>query len=242
MRYLLKLIVIGLLAGLQVGCTTSFENITNCHDVNWEKLGKRDGEQGHYRSAFKARFPNCGAALEQYTNTYLKAWKLGTQQYCTPNHMMHIGQSGKMYNHICPAEQSQALNRAWVTGLRTFCTEEHGYALGLTGQADNTYCRHIKSTRFENGYRAGLKKHKTIQHQQAALKTINTKIDAEQHKLDMATQQLNANKARYANTTFDPDTQYNLSKQTRAIKKLTQSIHALQKVRDDVMQKNIDSQ
>jgi len=76
-----------------------------CLAGNWNEIGYRDGRQGYKTESLDAHAKSCAEHgvrpnREQYTQGYDK----GIRVYCSASNGRHVGEAGRYYHYVCPAD------------------------------------------------------------------------------------------------------------------------------------------
>jgi hypothetical protein len=105
------LIVCSLLAG----CASLSKE--ECVQGNWEVIGSNDASEGQPASRFADHQKACDKYdVKPVQADYLKGYKKGLVNYCTPTNGFNVGRNGYKYNSICPATTEAEFMRGYLRG------------------------------------------------------------------------------------------------------------------------------
>lgn len=101
---------------------TSCASLTKeeCLSSDWQVIGQRDGEQGYDpQRQFRRHIKAC-EKVNVIPNHELwdQGYRQGLINYCTPIKGLRVGQQGKTYANVCPAQSERDFLRGYQIGSK----------------------------------------------------------------------------------------------------------------------------
>jgi len=98
----------GLLLLLAAACASGGQR-AQCAAINWEQLGRQDGEEGRPVTWIEKHQDKCaGEGLLANTTLYRRGYEQGLQSYCTPTSGYRVGTFARTYENVCPDDLEPA--------------------------------------------------------------------------------------------------------------------------------------
>lgn len=106
----ISLFMLGL--GYLSGCSTGMSK-QECTLANWRQIGFEDGSMGRNPNYISRHRKSCSkAGVAPDFNAYKRGHAEGLKQWCNYDNGLHLGESGRRYEGICP----EALEPAFLDG------------------------------------------------------------------------------------------------------------------------------
>ena len=123
-------LILGFCGILLSGCQTLTP--TECRIANWAQMGAQDGSSGRY-DRIASHVDGCAqqqvavgaTSVQQYRSGYQQ----GLQNYCQPEVILDLAQSGSGNLSVCPARQQAALRPYAQAGKRQYDAQQAVEAL-----------------------------------------------------------------------------------------------------------------
>jgi len=104
---MLRFIFVLMLAFGLSGCASLSKE--QCLAGNWNEIGYRDGRQGYKPESLDAHAKSCAEhGVRPNHGQYKKGYSKGIAVYCSPSNGRHVGEAGRYYHHVCPADLEPA--------------------------------------------------------------------------------------------------------------------------------------
>ena len=101
---------------------TSCASLTKeeCLSSDWQVIGQRDGEQGYDpQHQFHRHIKACEKVNVTPDHTsWDQGYRRGLVSYCTPIKGLRVGQQGKTYANVCPAQSERDFLRGYQIGSK----------------------------------------------------------------------------------------------------------------------------
>ena len=112
---MLRSIFVLMLAFGLSGCASLSKE--QCLAGNWEDIGYRNGRDGYKPESLDAHAKSCAEyGVRPNRDQYTQGYKKGIATYCSPSNGRHVGEAGRYYHHVCPAELEPAFLRQYSYG------------------------------------------------------------------------------------------------------------------------------
>ena len=112
-----------LLAFALNGCASLSKE--ECLAGNWNDIGHRDGRQGYKTASLDAHFKSCAEhGVRHDRDRYMQGYKQGLNVYCTPTNGRRVGEAGRTYHYVCPANKEEAFLRQHRYGRELYDAEK----------------------------------------------------------------------------------------------------------------------
>ena len=162
---------------LLTGCTPHL-NKQQCESINWYQMGSSDGSLGKQQRDLTQDETDCAKFHIQIDRRqYVKGWKSGVVSFCQPQNGYNLGEQGKTFNAICPANLSRSFSSAYKRGLKKYCVPPSGYTMGRNGADYPQACSPGAFPAFANAFNEGKSRYNQIANLQSQLNSINSQID-----------------------------------------------------------------
>ena len=186
-----------------------------CLQNNWTTVGYNDGKQGQYlQQALQDYITACAKYHATISRAaYSKGWHAGVRVYCRKDHGYALGESGQLYNNICPPNMIVAFNSAWNKGINAFCTVKNGFKLGLNGKPFPGFCPPWSDAQFNRAYNRGRVLYKTVLHMRKQLRMLNAQVQSAQNTLQSQQQRLDRLQTQLLQKNLSPLTRKNTRRQ-----------------------------
>ena len=105
-----------MLVGLAItGCATMDKD--ECLVADWRLIGYQDGTQGKSGARVGAYRKDCADyRVVPDLDAYQAGRREGLREYCVPANGYRLGNAGRAYNAVCPADTERAFRTAYNTG------------------------------------------------------------------------------------------------------------------------------
>lgn len=121
------------LALLLSACASMSEK--ECLYASWHDQGYRDGRQGYPLSRIHDHQDACArVGIEPDTGNYRDGHEKGVLEYCTPQHAVAEGRSGRPYRNACPAALESEFLSYHQSGMRVYRAQQHVDSLNRESQ------------------------------------------------------------------------------------------------------------
>jgi hypothetical protein len=116
MKHIYRALCVAILPlGVLGGCATLSEG--ECRNSDWYDIGFRDGRQGEPQDRISR---HAGACAEHGVTPdrarYLEGHQAGIEHYCTQHNGLSAGQSGGVYQGVCPVGEEDAFLSGYSVG------------------------------------------------------------------------------------------------------------------------------
>ena len=112
---MLRSIFVLMLAFGLSGCASLSKD--QCLSGNWNDIGYRDGRQGYKSISLDAHAKSCAEyGVRPNREQYKQGYNKGIATYCSPSNGRHVGEAGRYYHHVCPANLEAEFLRQYSYG------------------------------------------------------------------------------------------------------------------------------
>ncbi len=117
-------VFISVILGLFVLASCATLNENECHTVNWQQLGDRDGAQGFALTRIAKHNKACQKhGISSDVPAYEAGWRAGIERYCTPQNGFRTGRSGITYRNSCPSNLADGFLGAYIPARNLYIAE-----------------------------------------------------------------------------------------------------------------------
>ena len=92
-----------------------------CLAGSWSQIGQSDGRQGYKLTSLDAHFKACAEhGIRPNPQEYKQGYNKGINIYCSPTNGRHVGEAGRSYHYVCPADKEAAFLRQYRYGKELY--------------------------------------------------------------------------------------------------------------------------
>jgi len=92
-----------------------------CLAGNWDDIGYRDGRQGYKPESLDAHTKSCAEyGVRPNRDQYKQGYNKGISVYCSPSNGRHVGEAGRYYHYVCPANLEPDFLRQYRYGKELY--------------------------------------------------------------------------------------------------------------------------
>ena len=146
-------------------CSTPLLSQEQCHNTNWQQMGLNDGHAGDTVRDLSQYIKACKEYDIKIDNiAYDIGYSDGLSQYCSKEHAVELGTTGKDLPVICDSKAFPNMKKIWLANLHNYCTEKLGLEYGLTGASTPQVCNKGTYAKMKKSWQLGINKYCNYQH------------------------------------------------------------------------------